>query len=291
MRLGQSLEKRHHTVAFFFAERALTRTSARACASTSLRERAAALAHALAQVFCAASLLRIAFGFSFGFTLLVAPHAAAQKLIALDVGHSLSSPGAISARGRAEFEFNRDLVEQVRRKLNAAGYRTIVIGAEGDETVLAARPRKAKGADLFISFHHDSAKERFLQRWTVDGVERFYLDDRFKGFSLFVSRENPQLEQSLRCASMLGNALSMQLFKPSLYHADSYLGESRSFADEANGVHYFDTLAVLRRATMPAVLLEAGVILNRDEELAMRELGTQLRIAEAVVEAVNRCLP
>jgi N-acetylmuramoyl-L-alanine amidase len=220
----------------------------------------------------------------------VAVSRAVAKTIALDVGHSLDNPGAISSRGRPEFEFNRELVLMVQRKLENAGHKTILIGADGKENNLGARPRKAQGADLFISFHHDSAKERFLQKWQVDGVERFYLDDRFKGFSIFVSRENPRLEASIRCGSMLGNALSMRLFKPSLYHADSYLGEGRAFVDEKNGVHYFDTLAVLRRATVPAILFEAGVILNRDEELVMRETGTQLRIAEAVLETVQGCL-
>ncbi len=33
---------------------------------------------------------------------------------------------------------------------------------------------------------------------------------------------------------------------PSRYHADPVLGENRPFADEANGVHYFDNLAVAR---------------------------------------------
>ncbi|MFX8601124.1 hypothetical protein ABTL95_19605, partial [Acinetobacter baumannii] len=91
-------------------------------------------------------------------------------------------------------------------------------------------------------------------------------DDRFRGFSLFVSRHNPQWPLALKCASAIGERLREAGLRASRYHADPVLGSAREFADEINGVHFFDTLAVLRHASMPALLFEAGVIVNRDEE-------------------------
>ena len=79
-------------------------------------------------------------------------------------------------------------------------------------------------------------------------------------------------------------------FTPSRYHADPALGESRPFADEANGVHYYDNLAVARSATMPSVLVEAGVIVNRDEERRMRDPQMRRRIAAAVAAGARECL-
>ena len=38
---------------------------------------------------------------------------ASSPLIAVDVGHSLRSSGATSARGKAEFEFNRELAKVI----------------------------------------------------------------------------------------------------------------------------------------------------------------------------------
>jgi len=68
------------------------------------------------------------------------------------------------------------------------------------------------------------------------------------------------------------------------------LGESRPFADEANGVHYYDNLIVLKTARTPAVLLEAGVILNREEDLKMQSEETRTRVAAAVAQGLSRCL-
>ncbi len=114
--------------------------------------------------------------------------------------------------------------------------------------------------------------------------------DRFAGFSLFISRQNPRLQKSLACASAIGAKLNEAGFTPSRYHADPVLGESRPFADEPNGVHYYDNLAVARSAAMASVLVEAGVIVNREEEGRMRDPQVRRRIAAAVAGGVRECL-
>ena len=211
--------------------------------------------------------------------------------IAIDVGHIIKTQGAISSRGVAEFEFNRQLALALDAAFSRADVRTTLIAVEGLTIDLASRPRRAKdaGAQLFVSVHHDSAKARFHQDWQFEGKPRKFLDDRFKGFSLFVSRINPQWPQALKCASAIGAQLIAQGFKPSRYHADPVLGSAREFADETNGVHFFDNLAVLRNATMPALLMEAGVIVNRDEEARLRLPATHERLAAAVVAGVAGC--
>jgi len=68
------------------------------------------------------------------------------------------------------------------------------------------------------------------------------------------------------------------------------LGENRPFADEINGVHYYDNLTVARSAAMPAVLVEAGVIVNPAEEARLRDPRVRERIARAIVSGVLACL-
>ena len=185
----------------------------------------------------------------------------------------------ISASGRPEFEYNLDLAMEVRDRLLGAGHQVRMIGERGDYVELHHRTRDARGTDLFISIHHDSVKERLLPQ-----------ADRFAGFSLFISRSNPDVRKSLACASAIGERLRAAGFVPSRYHADPVLGEDRPFADEVNGVHYYDNLAVARTATMPSVLVEAGVIVNREEERRMRDPAVRSAIAHAISEGVQRCL-
>jgi N-acetylmuramoyl-L-alanine amidase len=165
--------------------------------------------------------------------------------IAVDVGHYLAKPGVISARGVTEFEYNLQLAREIEVAIKHAGHRTILIGGDGLSEDLAKRAPRASGMNLFISIHHDSVRPRFLSSWEIDGETLLY-SDLFSGFSLFVSRLNSHTELSLKCASAIGAALRSAGFTPSRYHADPIVGENRPFADEANGVHYFDNLAVLK---------------------------------------------
>ncbi len=205
--------------------------------------------------------------------------AAGAVEVAVDVGHYAAALGVISASGVPEFEFNRALAFEIKKELEQFQIKVRLIGERGDYAMLHHRTRDAQGADLFVSIHHDSVKQRLLPR-----------ADEFSGFSLFISRDNPHVDRSLACASSIGKALRGKDFKASRYHADAELGESRPFADEANGVHYYDNLAVGRSARMASVLVEAGVIVNREEERRMRDPAVRARIAAAVAGGVQECL-
>lgn len=209
--------------------------------------------------------------------------------IAVDVGHSLARPGAVSARGTPEFEFNRELALTLRQALDQRGFRAQLIGERGDMDELPPRTQAAKGAGFFLSIHHDSVQPHYLAEWET-GAERRRYSDRFSGFSLFVSRHNPDLRTSLACASAIGHALREQGFSPTKHHAEPIPGENRPFADEVNGVHYFDELVVLKTAAMPAVLVEAGIIVNREDELLLQMPATRSNIAHAITRGLERCL-
>jgi len=200
-------------------------------------------------------------------------------LIAVDVGHYHAEPGVISYSGVAEFEFNLRLASEVKKKLEEQGMQVRMIGDKGDLIFLNHRTRAAQGADLFLSIHHDSARAHLHSH-----------RERFAGFSLFVSRHNPQAEKSLACASAIGAELRAAGMTPSRYHADPVIGENRPFADKVNGVHYYDNLGVAKTARMAAVLVEAGVIANRAEEKRMLDPQVRARVARAVAQGVRTCL-
>lgn len=215
--------------------------------------------------------------------------AAEPPLIAIDVGHSLAKPGSVSARGRPEFEFNRELAMAVERALHLYGFRTRLIGDQGDMTGLTERTKAAAGADFFLSIHHDSVQPQYLQPWTIGGAQQKWTE-RFSGYSLFVSRSNPNPKKSLACAQAIGEAMRAEGQTPSLHHAEPIKGENRPLADKENGVYFFDDLVVLKTATAPAVLVEAGIIVNKHDELELREPATKRRIAAAIAAGLRRCL-
>ena len=215
--------------------------------------------------------------------------AALALTVALDVGHSLAYPGAVSARGIPEFQFNLALADTVKPVLERLGFTVLMIGDHGEMTDLRVRTRSAKNADFFLSLHHDSVQPQYLSWWSPEGKRQAY-SDLFSGFSLFVSRANPQPKTSLLCASQIGESLRHRGFTPTDHHAEAVRGENRQFADWLNGAYYFDDLLVLKTAVQPAVLLESGIIVNRADELKLQDAATRNTIAEAVGDALLNCL-
>jgi len=209
---------------------------------------------------------------------------AAPPLVAVDVGHGGKDTGAISARGRTEFAFNRDFAGVLAATLRKRELGVREVNFDGNIGSLAARPQAAVGSDFFIAVHHDSIGEPWLIDWTWNGQPQTYTEVK-RGYGIFVSAQNPDLETSLRCASTIGVMMRRAGFEPSPWHARKHLP-----ADAENGVWYYDNLVVLYRTTLPAVLFEAGVIKHRDEELELLDPERQARMADAVATGIAACL-
>lgn len=218
------------------------------------------------------------------FCFVALPASARPPVVAVDVGHTLAASGASSARGRSEFEFNRELAREVAAALIHLGIAAHLVNDDGRIASLRARPKAVPNADFFLSIHHDSVSEHELKPWVWQGEARDY-NDEFAGHSLFVSHDNPAPAASLTCASAIGARLQRRGFVPTTKNA-----RRRAYADATHAVHWYDNLVVLYRTTLPAVLFEAGVIKNREEELLLRDRARQRRMAEEIATGVAACL-
>ena len=79
--------------------------------------------------------------------------------VLIDVGHTATSPGADSARGVPEYEFNLKLADVIAQSLHEAGFDKTVRLVTGGARLPSLFQRAARAnnlhADLFISIHHD----------------------------------------------------------------------------------------------------------------------------------------
>jgi len=212
--------------------------------------------------------------------------------VALDVGHYRLKPGAPSARGVPELSFNLATVRVIADVLDKAGAEVIVVNGEGTVTSLSERPEIARkrGADVFVSIHHDSVNDKYLRKWRIEGVERDYADN-FRGYSVFTSSKNAEAETSRALALRVGASLNGAGLTPTLHHAEPIQGENRPLLDEKTGVYEFTDLVVLKSAKIPAILLECGVIIHRDEELLVQRRDYQELLGHALVKALSETFP
>ena len=210
----------------------------------------------------------------------------------VDVGHTADVPGAISARGATEYDFNMRLAKEIDKELVAAGFDNTVLMITGDAPPqgLFKRVAQAAGlkADLLLSIHHDSVPDQFLETWQYEGQEQHF-SDRWSGHSIFISNGNGDPAGSLAFAKLLGNALEARDLHYTPHYTEKIMGNrQRQLIDPKAGVYRYDQLIVLKETRMPAVLLEAGSIINRTEELQLATPERQMLTASAVVEAVDK---
>jgi N-acetylmuramoyl-L-alanine amidase len=216
----------------------------------------------------------------------------AKLRIAVDVGHTRESDGAMSARDVPEYNFNLNLARRVVEKLKSEGFGdTRLMITEGKaRPSLIRRVASANGmkADIFLSIHHDSVPDKFKEKWEFEGKKLEY-SDRFSGHSLFVSKENPYYETSFHLAQLIGRELKARKLKYAEQYASAIMGKYRhDLLDKDVGVYRYDHLVVLMTTHMPAVLLEAGSIINRDEEVQMASIGRQDMITSSVATAFRK---
>jgi N-acetylmuramoyl-L-alanine amidase len=211
--------------------------------------------------------------------------------IVLDVGHTAESEGASSARNIPEFDFNLRLAKRIEEQLKAAGFaETRLLVTEGK-----ARPSLVKRvaaannlrANLFLSIHHDSVPDKFLEKWEFEG-KKSYFSDRFSGYSVFVSHDNPDFKTSLLFAELVAREMKAEGQQYARQYAEAIMGRyQHPLLNKETGVYSYDQLIVLKSTRMPAVLLEGGSIINRDEELKMSSPERRNIISSAVTTAVK----
>jgi N-acetylmuramoyl-L-alanine amidase len=211
--------------------------------------------------------------------------------IALDIGHTRKTAGAISARGVPEYLFNKNIATLLHRKLrqDQRFKRSYIINETGDDISLSARAAIANrlGADLLVSIHHDSVEPKDLSHWFYQGKIMPHCD-KFTGYSIFYSDKNGNPVHSLIFAVILGSEMLQSGFCPTLHHAEKFTGGDKDLIDKIRGIYKYNKLVVLKNTDMPAVLFECGIIKNRNEELQLSNSKYQQKLVYTLYHAIEK---
>lgn len=213
----------------------------------------------------------------------VAPKAPVQKTIDDCVlyiaGHTANTEnkGALSATGIREHRYNDAMVSAIKALPEASAASYILSGSD-----LPVKNRPAFAATrqscLYIEVHHDSGQPRDIERkaW-----------DELSGYSVFYSRNGPHAEESARLATAIGSAMRARGLTPTTYHSKDVPGERKILVDKENGVYEAD-FYVLANASMPAVIVECGNIVNPKEEATLST--ARAKTAAAIRQGVDSYL-
>ena len=113
------------------------------------------------------------------------------------------------------------------------------------------------------------------------------------GRSVFISSDNPEFKTSLSIAELVAKEMKGQGLRYADQYSQPVMGKyQHPLLNKETGVYSYDKLIVLKKTRMAAVLLEAGSIINRDEELRMNSPEHRDIVSSGVAAAVKEfCEP
>ncbi len=193
--------------------------------------------------------------------------------VCLDPGHGGSDPGNSEGRYR-EKNLTLELAQSVRKKLEAAGLKVVMTRDTDKGLKLDSRPAVAlkHKADLFISIHFNSAPGAGR---SADGPEVYCLTPPGAASTNAGGRGATSVAYPGNRHDR-ENALLAHQVQRALVDAD---------APRDRGIKRA-RFAVLRYAAMPAILVEAGFMSNRNELKKLTSSTHREKMARAIADGV-----
>lgn len=219
-----------------------------------------------------------------------------KKVIVLDPGHGGKDPGAIGYSGMYEKNITLSMGKELKAMLDKTGKYKVYLTRSTDKFIpLRDRVKIARKykADLFISLHADSTKNRSAKGLSVYTLSETASD---KEAAALAERENKAdviaglnlVEHSKEVSDILINLAQRETMNRSSEFATFMVQEMRDEAKLVNDTHRFAGFAVLKAPDVPSVLLEMGYLSNRVEERLLKQQSYRKKLAAATTRAINR---
>jgi N-acetylmuramoyl-L-alanine amidase len=221
---------------------------------------------------------------------------ARDLIIAIDAGHGGEDPGAIGMHGTREKDVTLAIARELERSVDAEPGMRAVLTRDGDYFVpLRDRMRRARArqADLFVSIHADSIRDR-----TVDGSSVYILAQRGatnEAARWLAERENAAdliggvsledkgdlLASVLLDLSQTASLTASETAAEHVLHQLNLVGEVRKPLVQQAG------FMVLKSPDIPSMLVETAYISNPAEEQRLRGVAHQAKLAAAIHQGLR----
>ena len=171
-----------------------------------------------------------------------------KLVVVVDPGHGGPDPGAIGIRGIQEKEIVLDIGRQVASLLEKQGIQAVLTREDDRDLDLEPRVQLAKqvNAALFVSIHANSID---LSRPDISGLETYYYDSGLA------------LAQSIHASILQATGMP-----------DRRVRQARFY--------------VLRKTSMPSVLVETGFVTGRDDAARLSSPTFRTQMATAIVRGI-----
>jgi N-acetylmuramoyl-L-alanine amidase len=221
---------------------------------------------------------------------------ARDLIIAIDAGHGGDDPGAIGKNGTREKDVTLAIARALEQRVDLEPGMKAVLTRDGDYFVpLRDRMRRARArqADLFVSIHADSIRDRSVDgssvyilsqhgatteaaRWLAEGQNAA---DLIGGVSL--ENKGDMLASVLLDLSQTASLTESHTAAEHVLRQLNLVGEVRKPLVQQAG------FMVLKSPDIPSMLIETAYISNPAEELRLRSVAHQAKLAAAIHQGLR----
>ena len=217
------------------------------------------------------------------------------KVIVLDPGHGGVDPGAIGASGVYEKNITLAAAREFRDILNRSGKYKVILTRDRD-IFLPLRDRfevaRRNDADLFISLHADSIKNREVRGLSVYTLSENASDSEAAALA---EKENKAdiiagidlSHESAEVTNILIDLAQRETMNLSSRIAEAVIDELKRDVKLLRRTHRFAGFAVLKAPDVPSLLIEMGYLSNRDEERLLRQASYRAKLGGALQQALD----
>ena len=187
------------------------------------------------------------------------------------------------------------MAQETKKALEKTGkYRVLLTRDKDKALALRERIKFAHNheADLFISIHADSAKNKKAKGLSVYTISEKASD---KEAQLLAERENKadiilgiDLSNELpEVSNILIDLAKRDTMDKSALYANLLVDKMAKKVTLLKDAHRFAGFVVLKSPSIPSVLIEIGYLSNKQEEKLLQKSSYREKLAESIVQAVN----
>ena len=219
-----------------------------------------------------------------------------RKVIVIDAGHGGVDPGAIGYNGTYEKNITFAMAKELKEVLDKNKNYKVYLTRNRDVFIpLRDRVKISRGhkADLFISIHADSAKNKKAVGLSVYSLSETASD---KEAAALAEKENKAdivagmnfAEHTKEVGDILLNLAQRETNNSSSEFAGLLSSEMSKIVKTVSNTHRVAGFAVLKAPDVPSVLIELGYLSNPTEEKQLKQKSYRQKLATATVKAIDK---
>lgn len=214
--------------------------------------------------------------------------------IVIDPGHGGKDPGAIGRSGLKEKDVNLDISKKLAALLRSEGVEVVMTRNSDVFVSLSGRAKIAnrERPDLFISVHANANHSRRVQGFEVYCITSTPAKDskrvRASASSLPPDIDKSSIVNSSNLRRVLWDMVHTSNRADSVELSDLVCESmGRASSIKISGTKYAN-FYVLKKTQMPAILVEAGYLSNRQEEQFLKTSQYRQQVAGAIVQGIKQ---